>query len=96
MSCCTARPPRELALLRIAAVKPHPPVQECIVCFKPYDAAARLPKLMRCGHTFCVSCLSLHASRSPLGSMKCPLCQRPHPEFVSAPKLTTNFVCVPS
>lgn len=33
-------------------------VSACLVCTESYDAGWRRPKLLRCGHTFCLSCLS--------------------------------------
>jgi hypothetical protein len=30
---------------------------ECVVCFEMYSSAERRPKILPCGHTFCLSCV---------------------------------------
>lgn len=51
-------------------------VSECAVCWNAYDNIFRTPKLLRCGHSFCIECLAhlslISATRSQL---PCPLCR---------------------
>lgn len=48
---------------------------DCVVCFDRYGPR-RLPKVLPCGHTFCLSCLeAMAATRSgALLALVCPLC----------------------
>ncbi|XP_050695686.1 E3 ubiquitin-protein ligase RNF166-like [Eriocheir sinensis] len=53
---------------------------ECPVCLKEYDRSfGGIPRFLKCGHTFCASCL-LHMIdlRVPKSPMKCPLCRENH------------------
>nr|XP_032836674.1 RING finger protein 223-like [Petromyzon marinus] len=53
---------------------------ECPVCYHHYDNAFRTPKLLACGHTFCVACLARVVGPRPLprpASLCCPLCRCP-------------------
>ncbi|XP_034255310.1 E3 ubiquitin-protein ligase TRIM32-like [Thrips palmi] len=38
---------------------------ECQVCFERYDADSRRPKIIPCGHTFCLSCLCASDNKCP-------------------------------
>ena len=50
---------------------------QCVICFGPFTN----PKMLPCGHTFCLKCLqsdhsvSQQAGRRPTGKIRCPLCQ---------------------
>ncbi|XP_034236237.1 uncharacterized protein LOC117642301 isoform X2 [Thrips palmi] len=42
---------------------------ECQVCIQRYDATIRRPKILPCGHTFCLKCIEeLHTRKCPLDS----------------------------
>ncbi|KAG5266053.1 hypothetical protein AALO_G00249290 [Alosa alosa] len=83
-------------------------VSTCLVCTEGYDANWRRPKLLRCGHTFCLSCLSeiarLSGQRRPSmtpgprsGALSCPKCREvtPLPEpHHAATHLVDNFAIV--
>ncbi|XP_048882964.1 E3 ubiquitin-protein ligase RNF183 [Brienomyrus brachyistius] len=49
---------------------------ECIVCFCPYDNVFKAPKILACGHTFCLECLArINVSSTELKSLACPICR---------------------
>uniref|UniRef100_A0A8C2ZCF7 Ring finger protein 183 n=1 Tax=Cyclopterus lumpus TaxID=8103 RepID=A0A8C2ZCF7_CYCLU len=49
---------------------------ECAVCFCSYDNIFRTPKLLACGHTFCLECLARINVTSPeLKTLCCPVCR---------------------
>ncbi|XP_023658390.1 E3 ubiquitin-protein ligase RNF183 [Paramormyrops kingsleyae] len=49
---------------------------ECIVCFCPYDNVFKAPKILACGHTFCLECLArINVSSVELKSLACPICR---------------------
>lgn len=54
---------------------------ECLVCFCSYDNVFKTPKLLSCGHTFCLECLArINVSSPELKSISCPVC-REHTEL---------------
>lgn len=49
---------------------------ECAVCFCTYDNIFKTPKLLACGHTFCLECLARINVTSPeLKTLSCPICR---------------------
>ncbi|XP_068592449.1 E3 ubiquitin-protein ligase RNF183 [Cebidichthys violaceus] len=49
---------------------------ECAICFCTYDNIFRTPKLLVCGHTFCLECLARINVTSPeLKTLCCPVCR---------------------
>ncbi|XP_078422848.1 RING finger protein 225-like isoform X1 [Cetorhinus maximus] len=53
---------------------------ECIICFSPFDNIFKLPKLLACGHTFCLECLArINVSSENINSVTCPMCRHPTP-----------------
>ncbi|KAM9310178.1 E3 ubiquitin-protein ligase RNF183 [Pholidichthys leucotaenia] len=49
---------------------------ECAVCFSSYDNVFKTPKLLACGHTFCLECLARINVTSPeLKELSCPVCR---------------------
>ncbi|XP_037640891.1 E3 ubiquitin-protein ligase RNF183 [Sebastes umbrosus] len=66
---------------------------ECAVCFCSYDNIFRTPKLLACGHTFCLECLARINVTSPeLKTLSCPVCREltelPHGQDL--PRLGNN------
>ncbi|XP_051963094.1 RING finger protein 225-like [Xyrauchen texanus] len=51
---------------------------ECIVCFCSFDNIFKTPKLLTCGHTFCLECLARINVNSPeIKTLTCPICREP-------------------
>ncbi|TDH11481.1 hypothetical protein EPR50_G00060820 [Perca flavescens] len=66
---------------------------ECAVCFCTYDNIFKTPKLLACGHTFCLECLARINVTSPeLKTLCCPVCREltelPHGQDL--PRLGNN------
>ncbi|XP_041963461.1 E3 ubiquitin-protein ligase RNF183 [Alosa sapidissima] len=66
---------------------------ECPVCFCAYDNVFKTPKLLPCGHTFCLECLArINVSSPELKQLSCPVCrevtQLPHGRDL--PQLVNN------
>lgn len=66
---------------------------ECVVCFCSYDNVFKTPKLLACGHTFCLECLARINVTSPeLKTLSCPVCREvtelPHGQDL--PRLGNN------
>ncbi|CAJ1062843.1 E3 ubiquitin-protein ligase RNF183 [Xyrichtys novacula] len=66
---------------------------ECAVCFCSYDNVFKTPKLLACGHTFCLECLARINVTSPeLKTLSCPVCREltelPHGQDL--PRLGNN------
>ncbi|XP_037310006.2 E3 ubiquitin-protein ligase RNF183 [Pungitius pungitius] len=66
---------------------------ECAVCFCSYDNVFRTPKLLACGHTFCLECLArINVTAPHLKTLSCPVCREPTklPHGRDLPRLGTN------
>ena len=51
---------------------------DCVICFAPYDRLFKLPKILGCGHTFCLECLARVTVATPgTPVLLCPVCRRP-------------------
>lgn len=49
---------------------------ECAVCFCTYDNIFKTPKLLVCGHTFCLECLArINVTSAELKTLSCPVCR---------------------
>ncbi|XP_026284391.2 uncharacterized protein LOC113210553 [Frankliniella occidentalis] len=59
---------------------------QCPLCFEQFDMQDRLPKLMNCGHTYCLDCLTRHVKMSG-GAKTCPKCRQ---VFSEAPFFLKN------
>ncbi|XP_051893441.1 RING finger protein 225 [Pristis pectinata] len=50
---------------------------ECAICFSIYNNVFRAPKLLVCGHTFCLECLARMNMKSHVAeAIQCPICRR--------------------
>ena len=50
-------------------------ITECPVCLIKYALPARVPKILACGHTFCICCLTELVAAD---GIKCPTCRALH------------------
>lgn len=70
---------------------------ECAVCFCAYDNVFKTPKLLACGHTFCLECLArINVTSAELKTLSCPICREvtrlPHGQDL--PRLGNNRVII--
>lgn len=79
-----------------AAAPPEDEVEdtECAVCFCTYDNVFKTPKLLACGHTFCLECLArINVTSAELKTLSCPICREvtrlPHGQDL--PRLGNNL-----
>ncbi|XP_048376380.1 RING finger protein 225-like [Stegostoma tigrinum] len=66
---------------------------ECDICFSGFDNVFKLPKLLACGHTFCLECLArINVSSETVSAVSCPVCRRltPLPPGKGLPALDNN------
>lgn len=66
---------------------------ECSVCFCSYDNIFKTPKLLSCGHTFCLECLArINVTVPEVKTLPCPVCREltelPHGQDL--PRLGNN------
>ncbi|KAH1182561.1 RING finger protein 225-like [Mauremys mutica] len=49
---------------------------DCVICFSPYDRLFKVPKVLGCGHTFCLECLArINVSSEQVNAVSCPVCR---------------------
>lgn len=49
---------------------------ECPICFCSYNNVFKTPKLLACGHTFCLECLArINVSSPVVKTLPCPVCR---------------------
>ncbi|XP_040262005.1 RING finger protein 225-like [Bufo bufo] len=68
-------------------------VSECVICFTSYDTLFHLPKVLSCGHVFCLECLSrITVGSTEPQSLPCPICRVPTsvPPKKGPPALSTD------
>ncbi|CAJ0592634.1 unnamed protein product [Cylicocyclus nassatus] len=61
----------------------------CGICFQLYDESERLPKVLSCGHTNCLTCLNSWVKHSSSPFPVCSICRRVTRKPVNL--LATNF-----
>ncbi|XP_040010073.1 uncharacterized protein LOC120804649 [Xiphias gladius] len=68
------------------------PDLECAICFSEFNNIFRCPKMLRCGHTFCLECLArINVKSAEPSAIQCPLCRSLTPlPTLGLPKLTTD------
>lgn len=68
------------------------PDLECSICFSQFNNIFRCPKMLQCGHTFCLECLArMNVKSTDPEAIQCPLCRRFTPlPALGLPKLTTD------
>ncbi|KAM9724398.1 LOW QUALITY PROTEIN: uncharacterized protein ACNS7B_019461 [Menidia menidia] len=72
---------------------------ECPVCFCRYDNAFKTPKLLACGHTFCLECLArINVASAAPAALRCPVCRAATPlaRGRDLPRLPTNRALAPA
>ena len=65
-------------------------VTECSICFERYNAKNKIPKVLHCGHTFCLECLNKMKIKSK-NILECPICRKKE-SFENTDDLSTNRV----
>lgn len=57
------------------------PELECLICYSRYDARARRPELLRCGHRLCAKCLRKMVALGDASPrrLRCPFCRQHSP-----------------
>lgn len=76
------------------------PELECAVCFSQFNNVFNTPKVLQCGHTFCLECLArINVKSAQPESLQCPLCRAYTPlPTLGLPKLATDAAvlsCLP-
>lgn len=64
---------------------------ECPSCYEYFDANARVPRNLNCGHTFCEECL-VKIEQKKLTF--CPICRTALQKPFKAKKLPKNFIAL--
>ena len=64
--------------------------EECHICCFQYDKSAKIPRILRCGHTFCQTCLE--EIRIPdKGTITCPDCRLQTENVIFTKNLPENI-----
>ena len=63
-------------------------VTECSICFERYNTKNKIPKILHCGHTFCLECLNKMNTKSK-SILECPICRKKE-SLENADDLSTN------
>eukprot|EP00826_Nyctotherus_ovalis_P051799 TRINITY_DN6492_c0_g1_i8.p1 TRINITY_DN6492_c0_g1~~TRINITY_DN6492_c0_g1_i8.p1 ORF type:complete len:704 (-),score=150.52 TRINITY_DN6492_c0_g1_i8:125-2182(-) len=68
-------------------------IMNCNICLEEYEGEVRVPKILPCGHTYCLPCITaMHAKALALA---CPICQKPLHDTQPA-LLNTNYALITS
>ncbi|XP_038671178.1 RING finger protein 225-like [Scyliorhinus canicula] len=92
----------DITAAELPATCSNPSDLDCIICFSSFDNVFKLPKLLGCGHTFCLECLArINVSSENINSVACPVCRHntPLPSGKGLPALDNNqalLSCLPS
>ena len=63
--------------------------EECSICFFQYDKLLKVPRVLRCGHTFCQACLD-EIKLPSKHSITCPNCRLPTENVYCTKNLPEN------
>ena len=63
--------------------------EECSICFFQYDKVHKIPRILRCGHTFCQTCLE-EIKIANKHSICCPNCRKSTENVLSTKNLPEN------
>ena len=63
--------------------------EECSICFFAYDKLHKIPRMLRCGHTFCQTCLE-ELKIPHKHCIPCPNCRLPTENVISTKALPEN------
>ncbi|KAK6729763.1 hypothetical protein RB195_006673 [Necator americanus] len=66
----------EVSSMSAALATPLVDLHACGICFQLYDESERLPKVLSCGHTNCLTCLSSWVKHSSSPFPVCSICRR--------------------
>ena len=64
---------------------------ECELCFNQWNSDIRIPKILPCGHSYCIQCLYNiidSIKENPLIVFRCPNCSKEHPNLKSKKDIT--------
>ncbi|CAG9464740.1 unnamed protein product [Pedinophyceae sp. YPF-701] len=64
---------------------------ECDICLMGFDVDERVPKVLACGHTFCLRCLKAEQGRHS-SQRRCPKCRGGH--WTAPDSLPTNYIAL--
>lgn len=65
---------------------------ECGSCFETYDLQKRVPRNLKCGHTYCEYCVDKIVELSV--TAECPSCRLKLDPYVQAKELSKNYVAL--
>lgn len=72
-----AHPTDDIQSIAMADAAKLDPDYECPICWNPYNANFRMPKLLTCHHSFCLECLSRLSFATHIHNrLQCPLCRQ--------------------
>jgi len=63
----------------------------CNICLEEYNGDSKIPKILPCGHTYCLPCIILMCNNGSL--LACPTCQKPL-KSTQPERLNTNHALI--